>query len=195
MSIKNTFFLVILLRIQPYIVCFDHLANKTWPDHVSTGFYIALAFRDSFYFINRVHIPRFNVSWNQSHVNVSMFVSAVSAPETPLNSSSNTIGTDFLYSLRVITKDVFLAKREGILVKPPFHDAVIERIRSIKIEAVCGLYDHSNEYTVFSCDVVQKQLCVDRRKYMILYLLKYIYGCILCKITKKIVFLIDIYYE
>ena len=52
---------------------------------------------------------------------------------------------------------------KGYWKSPSFHDAMIERIRSIKIEAVCGLYDHSNEYTVFSCNVVQKQLCVDCR--------------------------------
>ena len=35
----------------------------------------------------------------------------MSAPETPLN---NTIGTDFLYSLRVITKNVFLDENGDI---------------------------------------------------------------------------------
>ena len=45
--------------------------------------------------------------------------------------------------------------------KPLFHNAVIERIRSIKIETVCGLYDHANEYTIICCDFIQK-LTADR---------------------------------
>ena len=136
------------------------LTNQELTWRFSVDLYIAFAFRNCLIFVTRIHIPGFDIIWDQSFVNVSVFISPMSPPKTSLNHS---ISADFSDSPCVVSNNVFLAEWKGVLSEPPFHDAVVKGIRCVEIESMGRLNDHSNEHPIVCSNFVQKQARVDRR--------------------------------